>query len=288
MAGERQRWPSHVSVTPTRPEDQVDEGALRLTFVGHATVLVQMGGLNLLTDPVWSRRTSPVQFAGPKRVHAPGVALTDLPPIDIVLVSHNHYDHLDSATLAALEAGHKPIFVTPLGNAACMPASIDRARIVELDWDQRWTAADGHWVEAEPVAHWSARTRSDTNHALWSGFTVGIGGKMLYFAGDTGFADGQPFAAVAAKHRVIDAALLPIGAYAPRWFMADAHMDPDEAIAAHRLLGCPQTLGIHWGTFQLTDEARDEPVARLDAARAADASLDRFQTLLPGESWDVW
>lgn len=264
------------------------DDSLRLTFIGHASVLVQMGGLNILTDPVWSKRASPVQFAGPKRVHDSGVALADLPPIDIVLVSHNHYDHLDSSTLAELEAAHRPLFITPLGNAACMPKEIARERIVELDWDQRWASPDGHWVEAEPVAHWSARTRSDTNEALWAGFTVGIGSKKLFFAGDTGFAEGAPFAAVATKHGTIDAALIPIGAYAPRWFMADAHMDPDEAVAVHRLLGYPPSLGIHFGTFQLTDEAREEPEARLRVLVDADSALIGFRTLAPGGHWDVW
>jgi L-ascorbate metabolism protein UlaG (beta-lactamase superfamily) len=275
-------------VAQSKPDARVMGDALRLTFVNHATVLVQTGGINLLTDPVWSDRTSPVQFAGPKRVHAPGVALEDLPPIDMVLVSHNHYDHLDSGTLTALDAAHKPHFITPLGNAACMPKAIARERIIELDWDQRWTAPDGNWVEAEPVAHWSARTRSDTNEALWAGFTSQIGARKLFFAGDTGFAEGAPFAAVAAKHGRLDAALIPIGAYAPRWFMADAHMDPDEAVAAHRLLGCPPTLGIHFGTFQLTDEAREEPEARLRALVAADSALYRFRSIAPGDAWDVY
>lgn len=271
-----------------KPDACVEGDALRLTFVGHATVLVQTGGVNLLTDPVWSDRTSPLRFAGPKRVHAPGVAFDDLPSIDIVLVSHNHYDHLDSDTLAALEKAHQPIFITPLGNAACMPKNIARNRIFELDWDHRWHGDNDIMVEAEPVAHWSARIRSDTNAALWAGFTVQIGKRKIYFAGDTGFADGKPFSAAAAKHGDFDAALLPIGAYAPRWFMADAHMDPEEAVAAHRLLGCPPTLGIHFGTFQLTDEAREEPQARLHALVKGDSALKGFRTLPPGDAWDVF
>lgn len=269
----------------SRPEVRIAGDAIRLTFIGHATVLVQTGGTNILTDPVWSDRTSPLSFAGPKRVHAPGVAFEHLPPIDLVLVSHNHYDHLDSATIARLAAAHDPLFVTPLGNAACMPRTVDRARIAEVDWDER-CAVPGGWAEAEPVAHWSARTRSDTNAALWSGFTFRIGNRTLYFAGDTGFAEGAPFSAAVAKHGRFDAALLPIGAYAPRWFMADAHMDPDEAVAAHRLLGRPPTLGIHFGTFQLTDEARDEPEARLTGI-ATTHGLD-FRTLPPGAHWDVF
>jgi L-ascorbate metabolism protein UlaG (beta-lactamase superfamily) len=138
-------------VAQSKPDARVMGDALRLTFVNHATVLVQTGGINLLTDPVWSDRTSPVQFAGPKRVHAPGVALEDLPPIDMVLVSHNHYDHLDSGTLTALDAAHKPHFITPLGNAACMPKAIARERIIELDWDQRWTALANCFSQATPV-----------------------------------------------------------------------------------------------------------------------------------------
>ncbi len=288
LSGQRQRWPAWVETEQAKPDARVTGDALRLTFVGHATVLVQTGGVNLLTDPLWSDRASPLRFVGPKRVHAPGVALDDLPPIDIVLVSHNHYDHLDHDTLAALEMAHHPIFVTPLGNAACMPRTIARHRIVELDWDHRWHGENDVTVEAEAVAHWSARTRSDTNAALWAGFTVQVGTRKIYFAGDTGFAEGMPFSATAAKHGHFDAALLPIGAYAPRWFMADAHMDPDEAVAAHRLLGCPPTLGIHFGTFQLTDEARDEPEARLHALVQGDSALNGFRTLPPGGAWDVY
>lgn len=276
-----------MPVAQSVPARTVDGDALHLTFINHATVLVQTGGINLLTDPVWSERTSPVSFAGPRRVHAPGVALDALPPIHVVLVSHNHYDHLDAATLARLDAAHQPLFVTPLGNAACFPKSVDRARIVELDWDERCDIPGG-WAEAEPVAHWSARTRSDTNQALWSGFTFRIGIRTLYFAGDTGFAEGAPFSDAAAKHGRFDAALLPIGAYAPRWFMADAHMDPDEAVAAHRLIGMPPTLGIHFGTFQLTDEAREEPEARLKGLVAADPTLAGFRTVAPGECWQVY
>lgn len=287
LSGERQRWPKWVDVQQSKPEPRVMGDALRLTFINHATVLVQTGGFNILTDPVWSDRTSPVQFAGPKRVHAPGVAFEDLPPIDYALVSHNHYDHLDAATLARLDKDHRPVFITPLGNASCFPKTIDRDRIIELDWDEHWQAAGFH-VETEPVAHWSARTRSDTNHALWAGFTFTAGNRKIYFAGDTGFAEGLPFEAAMKKHRHFDAALIPIGAYAPRWFMADAHMDPDEAVAMHWLLGCPPSLGIHFGTFQLTDEAREEPEARLHALVAADSALSGFRTLAPGAAWDVF
>ncbi len=267
--------------------ERVAGADIALTFIGHASVLVQSAGVNLLTDPLFSERASPVSFAGPRRVHAPGVALDALPPIDVVLVSHNHYDHLDSAALGAIDAAHRPIFVTPPGNAACFPAGIAPERIVELDWDQRWSRDADLWVEAEPVAHWSARGRGDVNHALWSGFTVGLGDKRLYFAGDTGFAGGAPFAAAAAKHGRFDAALLPIGAYAPRWFMADAHMDPDEAVAAHRLLGHPPTLAIHHGTFQLTDEPREEPAERLAKLVTDDPALAGFRLLAPGGTWTI-
>ncbi len=276
-----------MPVTAAKPDERVTGSGIRLTFAGHASVLIQTGGINVWTDPVWSERASPVRFAGPRRVHPPGIAFANLPPIDVVLVSHNHYDHLDRDTLARLDAAHRPRFVTPVGNAACMPSAIARDRIVELDWDGRWQGSGGVSVEAEPVAHWSARTRRDTNAALWSGFTLGVGERRIFFARDTGFADGAPFRAAIKKHGRFDAALLPIGAYAPRWFMAQAHMDPDEAVEAHRLLGYPPTLGIHWGTFRLTDEPREEPVERLNALVSGDPRPERFRVVPPGECWDV-
>ena len=288
FSGKRAKWPKLISndVYPLPPQ-RVDDASIGLTMIGHVSVLIQCGGLNILTDPVWSDRASPSQSFGPKRVRAPGVALADLPPIDDILVSHNHYDHLDTATLAALVARFDPLIVTPLGNDTIIAAKVPSARIAPIDWDER-IALHGLIIEAEPCNHWSARWTSDRNEALWAAFTLHIGDKRIYVNCDTGFAGGWWAQRLIEKHKSIDLALIPIGAYAPRWFMADAHMDPDEAVRVHQMLGGPPTLGYHCGTFQLTDEAIDEPQARLSAALNREA-IDggRFRTLDPGQGWVI-
>ncbi len=288
MSGQKAKWPSWIENAPQpRPPERVHGGAVRLTMIGHVTVLIQTEGLNILTDPVWSKRASPFQFAGPKRVRAPGIVLDDLPPIDVVLVSHNHYDHLDTATLAKLVALYDPLIITPLGNDAIIKAACPNARCQPIDWDQKITFSD-MTAEAEPVHHWSARWMNDRNEALWAAFTLHVGGKCIFINCDSGLGGGWWVDRLMAKHGSIDVALLPIGAYAPRWFMVESHMDPDEAVAVHKMLGCPATLGFHWGVFQLTDEPINEPVERLSAALAGEG-LDpaRFRTLEPGEGWEI-
>ena len=286
LGGTKERWPKWVETSLDVPPPRVEDG-LRASFVGHATVLVQMAGVNILTDPLWSKRASPVSFAGPKRVHAPGIAFDALPPIDLVLVSHNHYDHLDTATLARLVERDAAVIVTPLGNDTLIKRAAPSARVLTLDWFGTIEALPGVVVHAEPVAHWSARGQGDRNEALWAGFVVEVGERRLYFAGDTGFADGAPFARTAARHGRFDLALLPIGAYAPRWFMADAHMDPAEAVQAHVLLGSPPTLAIHHATFQLTDEAIDAPAIALGEALLAEPRAGDFRVLPAGTAWDA-
>ena len=261
---QRTPWPRHVPVHPARPDARI--GGMRITLVGHATVLLQMGGMNLLTDPVWSDRCSPVQFAGPKRVCVPGVRFDDLPPIDAVLLSHNHYDHLDKATLRKLVSRHDPLILTPLGNDTIVRRAAPRARIATGDW---WDSHDfGANVTATfvPAQHWSARGLYDRRMALWCGFVVRAGGRSIYFAGDTGYGDGSLFPAIRARLGSPDLALLPIGAYAPRWFMRDQHTDPAETVQIMRDLGATHAQAIHWGVFPLSDEGRDEPVHALARA----------------------
>lgn len=286
LGGTKAQWPEWVDTPTDAPPPRVHHG-IRASFVGHATVLVQMTGINILTDPVWSKRASPLQFAGPKRVHAPGIAFDALPPIDLVLLSHNHYDHLDSDTLRHLVDRDAPVIVTPLGNDTIVEKTAPAARILTLDWFDQVEALPGVVVHAEPVSHWSARGQSDRNEALWAGFVVEAGGNRLYFAGDTGFAAGAPFVRTAARHGPFDLALIPIGAYEPRWFMADAHMNPQEAVEAHVLLGSPSTLGIHHGTFQLTDEAIDAPAIALGEALLTEPRAQDFRILTPGTAWDI-
>jgi L-ascorbate metabolism protein UlaG (beta-lactamase superfamily) len=288
LSGQKALWPRWIENAPQpRPPERVHNAAVRLTMIGHVSVLIQTCGLNILTDPVWSKRVSPSQLVGPKRVRAPGIALVDLPPIDVVLVSHNHYDHLDTATLIQLVTLYNPLIITPLGNDSIIRAVCPKARIETLDWDQQTRFGDMR-IDAEPVNHWSARWTSDRNQALWAAFTLTVGGKRIFVNCDSGFADGWWAERVMQKHGCIDVALLPIGAYAPRWFMIDAHMDPDEAVRVHQMLGGPATLGFHWGTFQLTDEPINEPVEKLAAALAREG-LDPtlFRTLDPGEGWEI-
>ncbi len=288
LSGGRAQWPRWIENQPhPSPPERVTGDAIRMTMIGHVSVLIQTEGINILTDPVWSDRASPFQVAGPKRVRAPGVALDALPPIDLVLVSHNHYDHLDTATLAELVRRFDPEIVTPLGNGTIIGASAPTARIVEIDWDE--TVAHGPlMIEAEPVNHWSARWSNDRNEALWSGMTIHTPNRRIFFNGDSGYAEGWWVDRLMAKHGSFDVSLCPIGAYAPRWFMADAHMDPDEAVLVHKAMGGPATLGFHWGVFQLTDEPIDEPRERLLAALAREG-IDpaRFRTLAPGEGWEL-
>ncbi|MDN2565685.1 MBL fold metallo-hydrolase [Aquibium sp. A9E412] len=278
-------WPSPHP--PARPVPRVDGTGLRVTMVGHATLLVQTAGLNILTDPVWSQRASPVGFAGPRRVNPPGIAFDDLPPVDLVLLTHNHYDHMDVATLARLRAAHDPLVVTPLGNDAILADAVPGLKVRAHDWGDS-LAVGPATVHVEPVHHWSARGMTDRRMALWAGFVVDGPAGKVYCVGDTGFHDGINYRAAAARHGGFRLALLPVGAYAPRWFMQGQHQDPDEAVAGFALCGAAFAAGHHWGTFQLTNEPIEEPRQRLDAAlRAAGVAPPRFRAMRPGEVWDV-
>jgi L-ascorbate metabolism protein UlaG (beta-lactamase superfamily) len=287
--GGRAKWPEWApSAFSDRPPRRVDGAALRISFVGHATLLIQTAGVNILTDPVWSTRASPVSFAGPKRVNDPGIAFDALPPIDVVLVSHCHYDHLDVATLSALATPHRPRVITPLGNDAIMH-SHDAAIATEArDWHERVEIGRGIAITPVPMRHWSARGLLDRNKALWAAFVIETPGGKIYFVADSGYGDGHHFRAARERYGPFRLAILPIGAYEPRWFMRDQHMNPEEAVQAFADSGAALALGHHYGTFQLTDEPIDAPLAALTAARdKAGISPDRFRTLKPGEVWEI-
>jgi L-ascorbate metabolism protein UlaG (beta-lactamase superfamily) len=262
----KQRWPRWVEDEPAPdPPKEVGAGELALTFVNHSTFLLQMDGLNVLTDPVWSQRVSPLCWAGPRRVRAPGVAFERLPPVHLVLVSHSHYDHMDLATLRRLERRFRPLFLTGLGNGRLL-RSRGLRRVEELDWWHSFHTGAGVEVTMTPARHFSRRGLFDTNRSLWGGFLLRDERRTVYFAGDSAY--GPHFAEIGRRFGGVDVALLPIGAYEPRWFMRSNHVNPDEAVRVHRDVGSRQSIAMHFGTFQLTDEPIDEPVRALGEALA--------------------
>jgi L-ascorbate metabolism protein UlaG (beta-lactamase superfamily) len=284
-SSERAVWPDRVAVAPTVPPRRVEGGEIRVTWIGHATVLVQTRGLNILTDPIWSERASPFSFAGPTRVRAPGVRFEDLPPIDLVLVSHNHYDHMDLPTLRRLWQRDRPLIVTSLGNDSVIRGG--GAEAVARDWGGRVRLRGGVEVEVLRNHHWGSRWFTDRNRALWSAFAVHLPGGNLFFAGDTGWGDGS-WVREAARSGPYRLAIIPIGAYEPRDVMQNNHVNPEEAMAMFEVLRPERALGIHWGTFQLTFEPIDQPRERLAALRQArDLAPDRFVAVEAGQGFSL-
>jgi L-ascorbate metabolism protein UlaG (beta-lactamase superfamily) len=276
----RTRWPARVDEPPQRPPG-LDGAAAVITFIGHATFLIQTAAGNILTDPMYSDRAGPLSVFGPRRVRKPAVLFDDLPPISTVLLSHNHYDHCDLRTLRMLVDRFDPIVITPLRNGALVRAAGIR-RVEELDWWQEAKAVA--WpIVLTPAQHFSARSPLDRNRALWGGFMLTARGARIFFAGDTAYA--PLFREVRQRLGPIDLALLPIGAYEPRWFMQAVHMNPAEAVQAHLDLEATESVGMHFGTFQLTTEGIDEPPRALeDACRAKHIPPSRFRVLHFGES----
>ena len=260
-----------------------------ITWIGHATMLAQFGGLNIITDPMFSERASPLSFVGEKRQVAPGLALIDLPHIDVVLISHNHYDHLDDASVRALnaQAGGPPLFVVPVGNKAWM-AKRGIANVVELDWWQSHLIGSVELV-LTPVQHWSGRGLNDSMTTLWGGYAVFAPDLHLFFSGDTAyskdFADIRERFAARQGSAGFDIALIAIGGYEPGWFMASQHVNPAEAVQIHIDLAARRSVGVHWGTFELTDESLDDPPMQLAQARKAKGVADQdFFVMAIGET----
>ena len=267
LGGGRARWPRRVIDPPPAGDPWIPPpaGSVSVTFIGHSTFLIRLGSLTILTDPQFSERASPVAWAGPRRARAPGRPLDALPPVDLVLLSHNHYDHLDLPSLRAVHRHSAPRVVAPLGNEVHVRKAAD-FDVRALDWWQQAPLGREARVTAVPARHFSSRSLRDAGRGLWAGFMAETQGTRVLFAGDSG--DGAHWTRIRERLGAPDVALLPIGAYAPRDLMRRVHMDPSEAVRAHRLLGAGQSIGMHFGTFQLTDEAICAPERAMRAARA--------------------
>ncbi len=260
----------------------VDPGELpQITWVGHATVLIQYRGISILTDPMFSDRASPVSFLGPKRVNAPAFKIKELPPIDYVIISHNHYDHLDRKSVE--EIGSSTFWLVPLGlKSWFLGIGIQEQKVIEFDW---WDVQyfDKVTITATPAQHWSARNLWDRRKTLWSSWMVQIDDFTVWYSGDTGYNSFQ-FKAIGAEFGNIDLALISIGAYEPRWFMKDVHINPEEAVQIHEDINSKHSIAVQWGTFRMTAESIDDPPAKLKAALAKkNIPEDRFEIMKIGE-----
>ena len=278
-------WPDWVETTAGQVP--VSKQGIEVTFINHATLLLRIDGVTILTDPIFSERASPFSFAGPRRVHAPGVALPDLPDIDVILISHNHYDHLDIASLKLIteqqlsRSSDPPLILAGLGNSALLTREgLDHHR--ELNWNDA-REIFGLIIHFTQCRHRSGRGIADQDKTLWGSFVVESDQGNVYFAGDTGY--DAHFNEAAERFGKFELAMLPIGAYEPRWFMSEIHLNPAEAVQAHQDLNARQSIGMHYGTFQLTFEAVDQPLADLDIAiEKAQLRRESFWTLEPGQS----
>jgi len=277
---ERDEWPARVPLaTHPAPPERVAPGEVAVTFIGHSTFLVRTAATVFITDPVFTSHAGPFGITGPRRVRRPGLTPGEVPTLDFVLLSHNHYDHMQPSSLALFEGTR---VMAPLGVGRYLHRGPAGEGATELDWWQSSRIGDAQ-VTCVPAQHFSARTPWDRDTSLWCGFVVRADGVTLYFAGDSGYS--PQFAEIGARCPGIDVALLPIGAYEPRWFMSPVHMNPDEAVRAHLDVNARASIGMHFGTFQLTDEAIDEPVRALERARVDHGvSADAFDVLEFGET----
>jgi N-acyl-phosphatidylethanolamine-hydrolysing phospholipase D len=263
----RRLWASYTSPRSFEAPRIANDGAAlksglinpSITWVGHSTLLFQVNGVNVLTDPQWSERASPVSWGGPRRLSPPGLAFEDLPPVDVVMISHDHYDHLDLRTVRRLAQIHDPLFLVPLGMKAWF-AQNEMHRVEELDW---WQEREYRGVKfiCLPAQHFSQRTLWDGNKRLWASWGLVSSDRRLYFSGDTGYFDG--FKEIGRKLGPFDLAAMPIGAYIPPEIMKAVHTTPEEAVQAFVDLNAQVLLGIHWGTFDLAEEPLDEPPGRM-------------------------
>lgn len=275
-------WPKGIAERHGQPfKGNLLQDEMVVTWINHATVLIQFADLNVLTDPVWSKRVGPVSWAGSKRAVEPGIAFKDLPKIDLVVISHNHFDHMDLPTLRRLEKHFSPQFIVPLGTKLYLEKR-GLKKVESVDWWQEGRLGQLRWVFT-PAQHHSARGLWTERDSLWGSFWLEMGKASIYFAGDTAYE--AHFLKIRERLGSPDVALLPIGAYLPRKMTEPYHLDPAQAVMAHQELGARQSIAIHYGTFQLTAENFDQPVKDLEQARAAAALIaSSFITPLEGEN----
>lgn len=279
-------WPESVKIREFDVPPQVVEGnQIRFSFVGHMTVLIQTQGINILTDPIWSKRASPLSWIGPKRVASPGIVFKHLPKIDYVLISHSHYDHMDMRTIKRLWQRDRPHFIVPLGNDTILRRNEQFINVTALDWGEQYKMNDKLSVHLEQSQHWSSRLGPlDYNKALWGAFVISTPTGNIYFAGDTGYGDGAHFKKAQIKYGRFILSLLPIGSYLPGWFMGYSHMDPQDAVKAMLDLHSRLSLGLHYRTFQLTYTPYGEAQKNLrKALNNYSTNPPDFLLLAPGE-----
>lgn len=265
-------WPKFVE-NKAKPELSINLNSdqVAITFINHVTFLIQTSGLNILTDPIWSKRASPFSWLGPSRVRDPGIAFAELPKIDVVVVSHNHYDHLDLPTLKALQQKFSPLFLVAAGDKALLQKN-GCVNVQELDWWDEVQVNNSTRIIYTPTQHFSARTLWDRSKSLWGGYVIDVGGKLIYFGGDAGYS--RHYVEIYKKFGPIDVSLLGIGAYEPTWFMRNMHMTPSDAVQAHLDLHSKHSIGMHYGTFQLSAEGFNQPVLDLKVALEKQALSD--------------
>jgi len=283
-ASNRKRQPWIVEKEPyigPEPAGQVKAG-IKITFVNHSTFLIQANGMNILTDPVWSDRTSPFRFAGPKRMRPPGITFEDLPKIDLVIISHNHYDHLDVSTMRDLIKHHNPGIITPLGVGEFV-RKMGTDNVEDLDWWQEQVISDDMNIVCVPAQHFSGRGTFDRDATLWCGYIIQSKSGNIYFAGDSGY--GDFFKLIGRKYGKMKVSMIPIGAYLPQWFMSPIHISPEEAVKVHQDVNSEISIAMHYGTFPLADDGQQQPILDLkDAINRSGLNKDEFVLLDEGKS----
>ncbi len=282
---QKDKWPKFENpyVRKTKVED-ANEHEIKIHFVNHSSFLIQIGSVNILTDPIWSEYCSPVPLPMLKRKRPPGIMFDKLPRIDLVLISHNHYDHLDKKTIKRITKTHDPMAITCLGNANTIK-SMGISSVLELDWWQR-NQFQNIEIEAVPANHFSSRGTFDRNTSLWCGFIIRSGKKQIYFVGDTGY--GSTFNTIGQKYGAMDLSLIPIGAYKPRWFMSPIHISPQEAVQLHKDVKSKKSIAMHYGTFALADDSPDRAINEFKTARDLESiSEDEFLILEEGRCFQL-